>query len=188
MTPLQLARAVTAVANGGRLLRPFVVASVERRDGAPTSGGCRARMGQAIPPAVAAQLTLMLRGVVRGGTGRKADVPGYPVAGKTGTAQKVVDGRYSQTRFIASFAGFAPFGAPAWSGVVALDEPHPLYHGGDVAAPVFAAVARQVLPYWGVPPEPEPPAPPGFELVPLRAADAARRDRGYRRGERPGGV
>jgi cell division protein FtsI/penicillin-binding protein 2 len=84
------------------------------------------------------------------------------MAGKTGTAQKVIDGRYSNTLYIANFIGFAPARRPVIAGLVAVDEPRAgITSGGAVAAPVFAAVARRVLPYLGVAPEPpEPPAPP----------------------------
>src|SRR6185436_4060039 len=93
-----------------------------------------------------------------------------PVAGKTGTAQKVVGGRYSHRYFVSSFVGYAPIGDPRLVGVVALDEPWPAYYGGVVAAPAFAAIARQVLLYWGVPPRPglvpPPQSPPALELPP----------------------
>jgi cell division protein FtsI (penicillin-binding protein 3) len=156
VTPLQLARAVAAVANGGRLRRPYVVARMTGEEGEEDLAG-PFDQGQAIPPGVAAQLADVLATVVAEGTGRQAAVEGYPVAGKTGTAQKVVGGRYSHRHFVASFVGFAPVGEPRLVGVVALDEPWPLYHGGQAAAPVFAAIARQVLPYWGVPAEQAPP-------------------------------
>jgi cell division protein FtsI/penicillin-binding protein 2 len=98
-------------------------------------------------------------------------VPGYAVAGKTGTAQKAVHGSYSATRFVASFAGFVPARRPALVMTVVIDEPWPRYHGGDVAAPVFSAIAEPVLLYLGVPPdaEAEPDLPP-FELA--QAVDA----------------
>ena len=172
VTPLQLARAMAAVANGGRLRRPHVVARVASAAGEDEVGGPHDQ-GQALPPGVAGQLAELLAGVVAEGTGRQASVPGYAVAGKTGTAQKVVGGRYSHRQFVASFVGFAPVREPRLVGLVALDEPWPLYHGGQVAAPVFGAVARQVLLYWGVPPDPAPPLalpPAGPSLGPLRLA------------------
>ena len=82
-----------------------------------------------------------------GGTGRSAVVSGYPVAGKTGTAQKAEPGRgYLANEFIASFAGYAPTAHPAIVAVVVIDDPQGGYHGGDVAAPVFAASARSAGP------------------------------------------
>jgi stage V sporulation protein D (sporulation-specific penicillin-binding protein) len=164
VTPLQLTRAVAAVANGGRLWRPYVVAAVANGD----AGGRRAfepeLQGRPVAPEVASELARLMAGVVEEGTGRRARVEGFAVAGKTGTAQKVVAGRYSQSRFIASFVGFAPVETPRLVALVALDEPRPAYHGGQVAAPVFGALARQILLYWGVPPStvvpPQEPRPP----------------------------
>jgi membrane carboxypeptidase/penicillin-binding protein len=94
----------------------------------------------------------MLESVVEGGTGRRASIAGYRIAGKTGTAQISEIGGYSPDRYIASFAGFAPSRAPRLVGVVTIFEPRGQYHGGEVAAPVFGAIMRQVLPLLGVPP------------------------------------
>lgn len=165
VTTLQLARAMAAVANGGRLLRPHVVATVEGEHGVERLDE-PFEQGQALQPAVAAQLEELLSEVVRNGTGRQAAIDGYPVAGKTGTAQKVVGGRYSHRYFVSSFVGYAPIGDPRLVGVVALDEPWPVYYGGLTAAPAFAAIARQVLLYWGVPPQPGLAPPPEAPLAP----------------------
>jgi cell division protein FtsI (penicillin-binding protein 3) len=185
VTSLQLARAMAAVANGGRLLRPHVVARVEGERGVERLDE-PFEQGQALTPAVSAQLEELLAEVVRAGTGRQAAIDGYPVAGKTGTAQKVVGGRYSHRYFMSSFVGYAPISDPRLVAVVALDEPWPAYYGGLVAAPTFAAIARQVLLYWGVPPQPgllpppaapqpellPPPEPPSFELPTVQLASA----------------
>jgi cell division protein FtsI (penicillin-binding protein 3) len=108
-----------------------------------------------ISPMTAAQMKHMLEGVVLRGTGPKAILDGYSVAGKTGTAQKIdrETGKYSHHQHIASFSGFAPINNPAISILVVLDTPatYPLDQGGDVAAPVFARVAQQVLGYMNVP-------------------------------------
>lgn len=175
VTPLQLGRAMGAVANGGRLLRPHVVARVEGERGVERLDE-PFEQGQALTPPVAAQLEELLAEVVRAGTGRQAAIDGYPVAGKTGTAQKVVGGRYSHRYFVSSFVGYAPIGNPRLVGVVALDEPWPVYYGGVVAAPAFAAIARQVLLYWGVPPQPgSVPVPaPEQETAPLPAEPGLR--------------
>ena len=113
-------------------------------------------IGRPISPSTALQLERILEGVFEeGGTAAGEGIDGYRLAGKTGTAQKVVDGRYSQTRFVANFIGFAPARRPALAALVAIDEPRAgLTSGGRVAAPVFAAIARRVLPYLGVAPEP----------------------------------
>lgn len=160
VTPLQMARALAVVANGGYLVTPHVVRSVME------AGGDRSiapRVGdRVIDPVVAYELRSMLTGVVEEGTAKLARVEGYGVAGKTGTAQKVIDRRYSQTRFIASFMGMAPLENPRLVGIIVLDEPRPLYHGGQVAAPTFAAIARQVLPYWDLVPDRLAPTEPSF--------------------------
>ncbi len=175
VTPLQLASAFAAVANGGELLRPHVVASVgdpaagsgdgdlrlaslPDADADPLVTGLRRPrdrevVGRPITPATARELERMLEGVVEAGTGRRAAVPGYAVAGKTGTAQKAGEGGYSATRFVASFAGFVPARRPRLVIAVAVDEPWPDYHGGSVAAPVFSAIAEQSLLYLGVEPD-----------------------------------
>ncbi len=169
VTALQLTNAFAAVANGGTLYRPYVVAGVGR-DGSFESVARRPEVvGSPIGAATARTLERMLEAVVEEGTGRKAAVPGYRVAGKTGTAQKAVPGGYSPDKHLASFVGFAPARDAAFVALVAVDEPVGLYHGGDVAAPVFAAVAREVLPYLGVPPD-EPVAMPAAPPAPLLVA------------------
>jgi membrane peptidoglycan carboxypeptidase len=170
---------MAAVANGGRLLRPHVVAAVAGESGVERLDE-PFEQGQALTPAVAAQLEELLAAVVADGTGRQAAIDGYPVAGKTGTAQKVVGGRYSHRYFVSSFVGYAPIGDPRLVAVVALDEPWPLYYGGQVAAPAFASIARQVLLYWGVPPRlsappsgvPSPPLPVPHALPSVQLASA----------------
>jgi cell division protein FtsI (penicillin-binding protein 3) len=159
VTPLQLAAAVTAVANGGTLLRPHVVAGVGRGDMVQAALSRSPVMGHPIAPATARELTRLLEGVVTDGTGRGAAVPGYHVAGKTGTAQIPVAGGYSRSGYLPSFVGFAPAGRPEIVGVVAIAEPQGFeYHGGQVAAPVFGAIARQVMLYLGIRPERDRPA------------------------------
>jgi cell division protein FtsI/penicillin-binding protein 2 len=155
VTPIQLVRAFAAVANGGYLPTPYVVAKVGEADNRPVPDRSRPILS---PPTIRTLLRL-LEAVVEEGTGRLAAVPGYTVAGKTGTAQKAVPGRgYAANRFVASFAGFVPSRHPRIVGLVVVDEPRGLIHGGDVAAPVFSAVLRQVLPLLGVPPDRRPPS------------------------------
>jgi len=102
---------------------------------------------------VVEQLEPMLTGVVESGTGQLAKVPGLTIAGKTGTAQKLEpNGRYSHSRFVASFVGFGPVPDPRFVMVVCIDEPHPLYFGGVVAAPVFKRVVEQLASYWDLKP------------------------------------
>jgi stage V sporulation protein D (sporulation-specific penicillin-binding protein) len=124
-------------------------------------------VGHPIAPATARELKRLLEGVVTDGTGRGAAVAGYRVAGKTGTAQIPVAGGYSHSGYLPSFVGFAPADRPEIVGVVAIAEPHGFeYHGGQVAAPVFGAIARQVMLYLGIRPERERPAAwPGQTLL-----------------------
>lgn len=159
VTPLQLAAAAAAVANEGRLLRPHVVAAVSRGEARVAKYPQPPVVGRPISPATARELKRLLEGVVTEGTGRAAAVAGYRVAGKTGTAQIPVRGGYLRNGFLPSFVGFAPADRAALVGVVAIAEPQGFeYHGGQVAAPVFGAIARQVLLYCGVHPERERPA------------------------------
>ena len=113
-----------------------------------------------ISPLTAAQMKQMMQGVVLEGTGLKAILEGYSSAGKTGTAQKVdpATGAYSHTKYVASFAGFAPINNPAVTVAVILDSPIGLHQGGQVSAPVFQRVAQQVLEYLHVPHDVELPA------------------------------
>jgi cell division protein FtsI (penicillin-binding protein 3) len=159
VTPLQLAAAAAAVADEGELLRPHVVAAVSRGEARVPRFPRPPVVGRPISAATAAELKRLLEAVVAEGTGRAAQVPGYRVAGKTGTAQIPVRGGYLRNGFLPSFVGFAPADRPALVGVVAIAEPQGFeYHGGQVAAPVFGAIARQVLLYRGVHPERDRPA------------------------------
>jgi cell division protein FtsI (penicillin-binding protein 3) len=110
---------------------------------------------QVISPATATTVTQMLEEVVRpGGTGTKAAVTGYRIAGKTGTAWKSGIGGYSRDKYFSIFAGLAPASAPRLAAVIVIDEPHgKLYYGSDVAAPVFADVMAESLRLLAVPPD-----------------------------------
>ena len=148
VTPLQMACAYAAVANGGRLVTPHLV---ERVDGVPT---LRSRGRRIISRTVSEQMLSMLRGVVREGTGTEAAVPGYTVAGKTGTAAKIEpSGRYSTTRYVASFVGLVPATKPRLVVMVMVDEPRGSIYGGVVAAPAFKEIARFNLQHLEIPPD-----------------------------------
>jgi len=153
VTPLQLAAAVAAVANEGTLLRPHVVAAMGRGSVRQARFAAPPVAGHPLTPSTARLLEGLLEGVVTAGTGRGAAIEGYRVAGKTGTAQIPVAGGYSHSSYIPSFVGFAPADRPRLVGIVAIAEPRGEYYGGQVAAPVFGAVVRQVLLYLGVRPE-----------------------------------
>ncbi len=174
ITSLQLAAGVSAIANGGEWVQPHIVAEVFRGQQAePRPPSRRERI---LTPGVAEELQRMLGGVVREGTGRSAQPIGYSAAGKTGTAQKIdASGTYSRTDFVSSFAGFAPASDPAVTVVVVLDSPRGgLYHGGEVAAPVFRAVVERTLAYLNKPRDlPIQAPPPGVRLERASASDFA---------------
>jgi cell division protein FtsI (penicillin-binding protein 3) len=155
VTPIQLITAVSAIANGGLLIKPLVVQQIKRGEQVlPTPAALSAaEPRRVIRPETAATLRRLMEGVVLNGTGTLARLDGWTAAGKTGSAQKIdpVTGRYSPTQLIASFTGFAPISNPAVSILVSLDSPVGLREGGQVAAPVFKRVAEQVLSYLGVP-------------------------------------
>src|SRR6266446_4648381 len=155
VTPIQLISAVSAIANGGMLYKPHVVAELRRENQlAPPEGlPAPAEPKKAIRPETAATLRRLMEGVVLEGTGKLAHLDGWTAAGKTGSAQKIdpATGRYSRTQLIASFTGFAPIINPAVTILVSLDSPVGQHEGGQVAAPVFKRIAEQVLPYLDVP-------------------------------------
>jgi cell division protein FtsI (penicillin-binding protein 3) len=155
-TPVQLAAMLAAVANDGVWVRPYVVQATIAPDGrrAPRPRGPDDER-PVISAATARALRKALQSVTIDGTAKAAALPGYSVGGKTGTAQKIdATGRYARGRYVSWFAGFVPADAPALAIVVMVDEPKgPKYHGGDIAAPVFARVALPALQYLGVPPD-----------------------------------
>jgi cell division protein FtsI (penicillin-binding protein 3) len=155
VTPLQLVTAVSAIANGGTLYRPHVVAAVKRgSESLPMTGPLApGEPKEVIRPDTAATLRRLMEGVILNGTGPRARLDGWTAAGKTGSAQKIdpATGRYSPTQLIASFSGFAPINDPAVTILVSLDSPVGQHEGGQVAAPVFKRIAEQVLPYLDVP-------------------------------------
>lgn len=147
VTPLQIANGYAAIANGGILRTPKLVLS-EDGEASEVDVGERVMSEQN-----AARLREMLEGVLEaGGTASAVSVPGYILAGKTGTAQKVVDGAYSESQYVGSFVGFAPAEDPRLLVTVVVDTPTiGSYYGGDVAAPAFGEIANFALPYLGVP-------------------------------------
>jgi cell division protein FtsI (penicillin-binding protein 3) len=155
VTPIQLIAAVSAVANGGLLYKPHVIEELQRGNRVLPAEGLLTptEPRRVIRPETAATLRRLMEGVILEGTGPKAHLDGWTSAGKTGTAQKIdpTTGRYSRTRYIASFTGFAPINNPAVTILVSLDSPVGLHEGGQVAAPVFKRIAEQVLAYLDVP-------------------------------------
>jgi len=142
VTPIQMAYGYSAIANGGIAHTPHVIA------GEPGEG-------RRVMSAVNAQkVSRMLEGVLQaGGTASEAAIDGYTLAGKTGTAQKAENGGYSETKYVASFIGFAPSRSPRLLVSVMVDEPQGSIYGGDVAAPAFEKIASFALPYLKIPPQ-----------------------------------
>jgi len=148
VTALQLAAAVSVIANGGQLMRPYIVKEIRDKYGETIKNFSPLAIRQVISAETALRAKKILTGVVQEGTGQLAKIEGVSAAGKTGTGQKLEpNGTYSHNKFMASFIGFAPAEEPLVAIVVILDEPRPYYFGGVVAAPVFKNVAGDVVRY-----------------------------------------
>jgi cell division protein FtsI/penicillin-binding protein 2 len=150
VTPMQMMGAYGAIANGGLLTKPHVVNSV---DGKPTTSGGSTRV---ISAQTAASVRRMLTGVFEaGGTASEVSIPGYELAGKTGTSNKIdpTTGKYSESQYVASFVGMAPAANPELLVSVIVDEPQGDIYGGSVAAPAFGKIAAFALPYLRISPK-----------------------------------
>src|SRR5262249_50543453 len=159
------------IANDGVWVAPRIVAgTVEPQNTPQTISFQPSESRRVLSPLTAAQMREIMQGVVLHGTGRKAILEGYSSAGKTGTAQKVdpATHAYSKTKYVGSFAGFAPVNDPKVSVAVILDSAVGLHQGGQVAAPVFQRIAQQVLEYMHVPHD--------VDLPPSRKVLLARRN------------
>jgi cell division protein FtsI (penicillin-binding protein 3) len=154
VTGLQILSAFAAIANDGRLMQPKMVRAVLDAEGRVVRRIDPQAVRQVIAPATAARLREILAAVVAEGTGQRASVPGYAVAGKTGTAQKLdpVTRVYSRKPGVLSFVGFVPADDPRLAMLALLDEPKTVSWGSEAAAPLFAAVAAPALRLLGVPP------------------------------------
>jgi cell division protein FtsI/penicillin-binding protein 2 len=148
VTPIQMLAGYAAIADGGILKRPQLIERIgEHRIHEPKGQ-------RVIKAAVATQVREMLEGVLApGGTASEVEVPGYTLAGKTGTAQVAENGTYSETKFVASFIGMAPAQHPQLLAAVIVDQPQGEIYGGSVAAPAFGKIAEFALPYLGIPQE-----------------------------------
>ncbi len=153
-TALQVITAASALANDGVLMRPYIVQAIMDANGRPL----RKIMPEAVRQVVSASTAMKIRSIMRsvitdGGTGTNADVDGYNVCGKTGTAQKLdANGTYSRKLYVSSFVGFAPTERPEIAVLVVVDEPQVEIYGGQVAAPAFAQIVRETLGYMNVAP------------------------------------
>ena len=169
VTSLQILSAINAIANGGYRVRPTVVDRVidEKGDLVRMTVPKKERI---MRPETAATIQSAFEGVVLRGTGRQAALEGYRAAGKTGTAQKIVNGHYSNTKYMASFVGFAPLPNPRLTILVQIDEPRGVIYGGDVSAPVFQRIAQQALLLLHVPPDQSMPPLPKLDPAVLAAS------------------
>ncbi len=158
VTPLQVVNAVNAIATGGELMQPYIVSRIISSSGDLLLQNRPGIWRRVISEETAAKVTRMMETVVEnGGSGTRAAVPGYKVAGKTGTAQKfdLAEGSYSRDAYIASFVGFAPSGDPAVTAIVVVDEPGDDTYGGVVAAPIWADMVGKTLKYLNIKPQEE---------------------------------
>ena len=155
VTPLQMASAYAAIASGGIYHSPRLATRLVSADGRsePVPRPVDARPdARVLSESTARTMLTIMQGVTEDGTAKLAAIPGYPVAGKTGTAQKVSNGRYDPSKYLAAFVGIVPADNPRVVIAVMVDEPHGVHYGGLVAAPVFKEIAEATLRYLGVPP------------------------------------
>lgn len=155
VTPLQLLTAVSAIANDGVLLKPHIIKEIHNADGSIFSATATTSVRQVITPDTARKLTVLLEKVVSEGGGKRASVPGYRLAGKTGTAEKLRESGsgYYSGRYIASFVGFGPVEDPQVAILVVLDDPQGVYYGGEIAAPVAGEILGKILRYLNIYPQ-----------------------------------
>lgn len=152
VTPMQMVRAVAALANGGKLMEPHMVQRIKDAKGKIIN--IKPKMvTQVISPSAASIITEMMIQAVDNGEAKWAKPKGYRIAGKTGTAQIPIAGHYDATKTIASFVGFAPADQPAFVMLVTLTEPTSSPWGSETAAPLFFAIARELFTYWGISPQ-----------------------------------
>jgi len=149
VTPLQMLNAVNVLANGGLLMKPYLVKRILDGEGNILAERVPTIVHRAIKEEAAKKATDVLVGVVEQGTGTAAKIPGVRVAGKTGTSQKAAEDRrgYLHGQYMSSFVGYFPAENPRYSMLILIDEPHGLHYGGQVAAPVFQRVATEILSY-----------------------------------------
>jgi cell division protein FtsI (penicillin-binding protein 3) len=155
VSALQLAQAVSVIANDGVMMQPYIVQAVTDTNGAPLKSFAPRQKRRIVSARTARTVARIMKTVTtEEGSGINAALDGYSVSGKTGTAQKIADtGTYAKDRYISSFVGFTPTVNPAAVIVVIIDEPKEAYYGGIVAAPVFRRIAHATLSYLNVPPQ-----------------------------------
>ena len=153
VTPLQMVQAYSALANDGKMVKPHLISSIKNADGTDYYVAKPQIVSNPVDKKVADQVKDMMEKEIFEGGGFKAQVPGYHMGGKTGTAQKldIVHGGYLPNQYIASFCGFGPVEDPKAICLVVLDSPRGTYYGGQIAAPVFSEAMGQIMRYLGVP-------------------------------------
>lgn len=152
-TAIQMLRAICVIANGGHMVKPYLLQEIQDAQGVNVYKQNPVVSETIIKPEVAKAMSLILERVVSEGTGDRAKIEGIRVAGKTGTSQKLENGTYSHRKFVGSFIGFAPAENPQLAMIVSINNPHPYYYGGTVAAPVFKDVIERSLIYMGYVPQ-----------------------------------
>lgn len=165
VTPIELVNAISTIANGGKMMKPHLVKEIRRPDGTLVRAIEPEVIKQAISQQTAHDVAEIMQKVIGEGTGARAIVEGYDLAGKTGTAEKVVNGKIAEGKYIASFAGFGPVENPRVAILIILDEPQGQYFGGVIAAPVFSAVVKDIFTYMQIPPKIDPSAGAQTEMV-----------------------
>lgn len=155
VSAIQLITAMSAIANNGMMMKPYIVRSINNVDNSPVTTFEPQKIRQVISPGTAGIVRQIMASVVEeGGTGHRAALEGYTACGKTGTAQKVDhSGAYTQGKYCASFLGFLPEDDPCVSILVIIDEPKNNYYGGLIAAPVFKEIAHETMNYFNIPPK-----------------------------------
>lgn len=151
-TPIELLTAFSAIANNGIMMEPHVVAAVSDEND-KISEIAPKEIGKPISSATAKVMTQVLVNAVEKGEAKWAKIPGYKVAGKTGTASIPIEGKYDPNKTIASFIGFAPVDEPKFAMLVILDRPTARIYGSETAAPVFFGIAQDLFTYFGIPPD-----------------------------------
>ena len=170
VTPLQMVTAMSTIANGGLLMKPMIVSEIDDPDDRPVVTYTPVQIRRVVSTDTAKKIVSALKDVVsKKGTAPEAAVPGFAVAGKTGTAEKIDPrGGYMQGKYVVSFVGFMPADDPKFALLVVIDDPNiPRAFGGTVAAPVFAKIAKRVADYFGLQPT-EPVVPPGLVETPKK--------------------
>ena len=153
VSPLQMLRAICAIANGGELVKPYIVQKVVTPEGKVLMEGKKQVVRRVITEEVAEQMRSMMEQVVSDGGGKTARIQGYKIAGKTGTAEKLSEnGGYAAGVYIASFVGFVPSDSPQYAMLIMLDSPQGAFYGSQVSAPVFRDTLQQILVAQGIQP------------------------------------